>query len=205
MNSTPIADMRSLASALATNSASAPYNLSITGRGVRAGASIPYQVATSKPLSPCSSRLGISGAAAERFAVVTPSARIRPLRTCGIMVAIGSKIICTRPASRSGTATPVPLYGTCNMSIPVMRLNNSPERCPVLPVPADAKVSWPGLALASATSSFTLFAGNEGVTASRLTAMPSGVMGLKSRTGSYGSLAKVAALTAKVSDPSSSV
>ena len=48
------------------------------------------------------------------------------------------------------------------MLIPVRLLNISIVRCAAAPIPLDAKLSSPGLAFASAISSFTLFAGNEG-------------------------------------------
>ena len=50
--------------------------------GTPAGAVMPYQEATSKFGTPCSSRLGTSGMVLERFAVETPSAFNNPPKTC---------------------------------------------------------------------------------------------------------------------------
>ena len=47
------------------------------------------------------------------------------------------------------------------MSMPAIVLNSSMARCGALPVPGDAIVSLPGLALACAMNSFTVFAGEE--------------------------------------------
>ena len=52
--------------------------------------------------------------------------------------------------------------GTCSMLTPATCLNISAARCWVAPKPAVPNVSLPGLALASATSSFTSFAGKSG-------------------------------------------
>ena len=80
---------------------------------------------------------------------------MRPARTCGSIVGRGSKMR-WRPDRRSGNAGPVPWDGTWVISMPAMRLNNSPEKCEVLPGPADAKLSCPGRALAYAISSFII-------------------------------------------------
>ncbi len=53
-----------------------------------------------------------------------------------------------------------------------------------MPTPLEAKLSWPGFALASATSSFTDLAGRSLVTTSTVGAIPSSVIGAKSRIGS---------------------
>ena len=67
-------------------------------------------------------------------------------------------------------------------------LNSSPARCWVVPTPAEAKVSVPGCARASATSSLTLFAGTSLLTTKMLGVKQSWVIGAKSLTGSNGSL-----------------
>ena len=41
----------------------------------------------------------------------------------------------------------MPLYGMWVASMPVRSLNISPARCGVVPMPAEAKLSLPGLAL----------------------------------------------------------
>ena len=52
--------------------------------------------------------VGKSGSAAERFAVVTASARTPPDWTCGRIAVMVSKIIAVRPPSRSGWAAELP-------------------------------------------------------------------------------------------------
>jgi hypothetical protein len=77
--------------------------------GVFAGASAPNQVVTSKPGSAASDSVGTSGSAAERFAVVTASARSFPDLMCGSDGGTVSNIMCTWPPTRSVTAGPLPL------------------------------------------------------------------------------------------------
>ena len=62
-------------------------------------------------------------------------------------------------------ALPEPLYGTCTISTFARLLNNSSDRCGLVPMPGEPTVSVPGFALASAITSFTVFAGTEGCTA----------------------------------------
>ena len=76
----------------------------------------------------------MSGNAAERVAVVIPSARKRPLRTCGTVNAmLLVAIIATRPASVSMSPGAVPLYGTWVRRICVMLANSSMTRCGLVP------------------------------------------------------------------------
>ena len=49
-----------------------------------------------------------------------------------------SKIIAVRPASRSGCAAELPLYGTCCILVPVMLMKSSAAMCSELPGPLDA-------------------------------------------------------------------
>ncbi len=96
--------------------------------GVRAGANRPMKFCDIISGSPCSTAVGISGAAARRRGVVTARMRNLPLR-CSSMswaVTLGVAIgIC--PLSRSVSAGPAPLYGTCTMSPPpISDLNSSP-------------------------------------------------------------------------------
>src|SRR6185436_8551902 len=57
---------------------------------------------------------------------------------------------------------PEPLNGTCTMSMRASDLNNSPDRCGFVPMPAEPNVRLPGFALASAISSTTVLAGTDG-------------------------------------------
>ena len=100
-----------------------------------------------------------------------------------------SNIIMTWPPIRSWLAGAAPLYGTCTMSTFAVSLKSSAAMWPELPTPCDAYVRSPFLALASATSSFTDFAGSAGCITSTFGAVPIRMTGLKSFTGSYGSFA----------------
>src|SRR5215211_8438657 len=72
------------------------------------------------------------------------------------------------------------------MSILAMLLNNSPERWLVEPGPAEAKLILPGWLLASAISSWTLFAGTAGFTIRTIGATANNAIGARSFAGSYG-------------------
>src|SRR5262249_35676734 len=86
-------------------------------------------------------------------------------------------------------AGPAPGKGTITRSRPNVSLNSSPERCGVDPVPGCAKLYLPGLALISATRSLTDWAGTCGLTHNTLGEAATSVTGVKSRNGSYGTLA----------------
>ena len=60
-----------------------PCSVRTISRGVPAGANRPYHCTESKPGNPLSLMVGMSGAVATRFALVTPSMRKRPARACG--------------------------------------------------------------------------------------------------------------------------
>jgi hypothetical protein len=66
-------------------------SFAMISRGVAAGTAMPNHEPVSKPFRPCSSSVGVSPAAAIRFKLVTPSARTRPLFTCGIVDTIAPK------------------------------------------------------------------------------------------------------------------
>ncbi len=68
------------------------------------------------------------------------------------------------PATRSVTAGPPPLYGTCVKSVPVRSLNSSVARCGTLPLPGEPYMIVPGFAFASASSSCGVAAPTEGCT-----------------------------------------
>jgi hypothetical protein len=71
-----------------------------------------------------------------------------PARTYSIDDGIVANITCTCPAMRSVTAGPAPRYGTCSMLTPVIILNISPLTWTMVPLPDDAMVTLPGLAVA---------------------------------------------------------
>jgi hypothetical protein len=64
-------------------------------------------------------------------------------------------------------------------------LNSSPVKCGAVPVPGEARVSLPGFALASATSSRTDFAGDEFGTNMKNGKLVRCAIGAKSAIGSY--------------------
>ncbi|MNV13921.1 hypothetical protein D3C71_1045850 [compost metagenome] len=76
--------------------------------GVPAGANTPNQAATSKPGTPDSAMVGISGANGTRLPVVTASPVSLPARTWGSSGGRLSKMESTCPPKRSATAGPLP-------------------------------------------------------------------------------------------------
>ena len=81
-----------------------------------------------------------------------------------VVKAAGSdeNITCTCPLARSVNAGGAPLYGTWVHVTLIIERKSSPDRCVMVPVPADATLISPGLTLASAVRSLTFFTGNEG-------------------------------------------
>ena len=82
------------------------------------------------------------------------------------------------------------------MSMPAMLLNSSPDMCGAPPVPLEANVSLPGLALPYAMSSFTLFTGSLGLTTSTSGTTCVRITGSKLFTVSYGSFLNITGLIA---------
>ena len=80
--------------------------------------------------------------------------------------------------------------------MPAIRLKSSPHRWSELPTPEEAKLSFPGSALARATSSCTLFAGNSGATIRMCGVAATGASGTRSVCALYGRLGSAAALIA---------
>ena len=95
-------------------------------------------VNTSNPGHPSSAIVGTSGSDGSRVAVVTASARSLPAFTCGEALTTLSIMIGTWPAITSISAGPLPLYGTCSMSMPAARLKSSMPRWDGEPLPIDA-------------------------------------------------------------------
>src|SRR4029453_15257097 len=120
-----------------------------------AGASTPNHDEASKPGNPASATVGTSGSAGARVLEVTASARSLPALICGSDGGRLSNISCTWPLRRSAKAGALPLYGTCVICTPAITLKSSPDRWIDVPLPDDAKLSFPGLALAQAMSSCT--------------------------------------------------
>ena len=75
-----------------------------------------------------------------------------------------SNMICTWPLIMSVSAGFEPRYGTCVIFTPVIAMNNSADRCTEVPLPDDARLTLPGLALAWSMNSCTVLAGTLGCT-----------------------------------------
>ena len=83
-------------------------------------------------------------------------------------LAVGQNISGTCPATRSISAGATPLYGMgFNLTL-AMAANSSAERCVLVPVPVEAKLSPPGSRFASAIKSAIECAGTDGFTRTRL-------------------------------------
>src|SRR5262249_33927926 len=82
------------------------------------------------------------------------------------------------------------------MATPVITLNNSPAKWDGVPVPADAMLILPGLALAEAINSGTVFAGTDGCTSMTRGVRMMHAIGAMSRRKTKLSLSKGVALIA---------
>ena len=74
--------------------------------------------------------------------------RSLPALMCGSDEGVASNITCTWPPKRSLSAGDEPRYGPWIISTSAIILNNSPVTWLVDPLPADAMLILPGLALA---------------------------------------------------------
>src|SRR5688572_18675952 len=160
----------------------------MTGFGVPALVISPNQPSNAQPGTPDSTTVGRFGNADEHLLLLTLTARTLPALICGDARIAGAKVISSRPETISVIASAKPLKGTCTILIPAVLWKSSPLICEFEPMPADVKLNVPGFALASATSSFTFFAGRDGWTIRMFGMSASGVMPAKSFTGSNGSL-----------------
>ena len=86
----------------------------------------------------------------------------------GTAGAIAPNEIGVWPATVEPTAGPPPPNGTCTRSSLSDSLNNSPTSCGGVPVPGEAKLYLPGVALTRSTSSLTDFTGSDGLTVSTI-------------------------------------
>src|SRR5687767_5829406 len=145
---------------------------------------MPNHCDTTNVGMPDSTNVGTWGRIFTRFAAVTASARILPDFTCGCADSTVETEALISPEMRLMNAAPEPLNSTCCMSTPAVCLNSSAVMCGLVPTPGEPNVSCPGLALASAMSSFTLFAGTAALTVMICTASTTHDMGAKSRTAS---------------------
>ena len=107
-------------------------------------------------------------------------ARSLPAWICDCSGCITAKIICVSPCTVDSTAGGEPLKGTCTASMPAIDFSSSALRCDELPLPTDAKLSLPGLALAQATRSATDLIGRSAFTASTFGWLDVMMMGARS-------------------------
>src|SRR6266516_4891083 len=134
----PSSSNRDLTGAWASAALVSALILAMTSCGVLAGTKKPNHENTSKPGKPDSAMVGRSGTTATRSLVVTASPRKLPAFTCSSTVGMLSKMTSTRPGIRSLIAGAPPRYGMCVIATFAIRLNNSPHRCSVVPLPEDA-------------------------------------------------------------------
>jgi hypothetical protein len=80
----------------------------------------------------------ISGAATDRVAVVTASARSLPARASGNAVTMFSNMNIVSPLKVAVAEGAAPLYGTCCSFTRAIVANISTNRCAPEPLPADA-------------------------------------------------------------------
>src|SRR5262249_6343555 len=113
-----------------------------------------------------SAMFGRSDNACNRVLLATANARSLPSLTCGTTGGGAVNAIGVWPATVEPIAKPALLKGTCTRSRPSDRRNNSPTRCPGVPVPGEAKLYLPGWALMRATRSLTDCTGSDGLTES---------------------------------------
>src|SRR5215212_11585862 len=145
-------------------------SLLMIARGVPFGTKNPFQLLYSYPGTPASSTVGSSGNSGERCFDEIASARKRPDLMCPTNAAAGAMHHCDSFAITAAAIGPPPLYGTCTELMPASVVNITPARWLDEPIPAEDMFSLPGCALASATSSFTVLAGNDGCATSTASA-----------------------------------
>ena len=90
----------------------------------------------------------MSGSASERVAVVTASARSLPALTYSIDDGIVAKSTCTCPPSRSVSAGRTAAIRHVHHVDAGHHLEQFARQCGAVPLPADAMLTLPGLALA---------------------------------------------------------
>src|SRR5205807_2374994 len=108
-----------------SNAFTPAFSFEMTAPAVPAGANMPYQVSTSRSASPNSLSVGTSGNAGERSELITASMRSFPLWTYGATVCSDTIMAWTCPPTRSASAPPDPLYGTCTRSMRASSLSSS--------------------------------------------------------------------------------
>src|SRR6516225_7684223 len=100
---------------------------------------------------------------------------------CGSDEGVASNITCTWPAKRSVSAGDEPRYGTWTISTPAIILNSSPTTWCVEPLPADAMLILPGVALGVGVNSGQVLGGPDGFTSMMKQKVASPLIGAMSR------------------------
>ena len=108
----------------------------------------PYQFTVRTPEMPASVVVGTLGISDERSVPVVASAASLLPSTNGTTLEISPNAASIVPPMMSATDWLVPRYGTWVTSIPASLCKSSIDRCVVVPMPAEPKVSLPGLAFA---------------------------------------------------------
>src|SRR5580693_8852017 len=134
--------------------------------GVPAGATTAVQVAPTTSGKPASAMVGTSGSVGARSLPVTASARKPPLLISGSAGANAPNEIGVWPPTVASTAGSPPPNGTCTRSSFNACANSEPTSCGGVPVPGEAKLYLPGCERIKSTSSLTVCAGTDGLTAS---------------------------------------
>src|SRR5262249_40341671 len=121
-----------------------------------------------------------------RALLVIARARSLPSLRCGNAGGGVPKESGVCPARFEPIARPPLLNGTCTRSRLSDSRNNLPQRCDGVPVPGEAKLYLPGLALIRATKSRVVCAGTDGWTVNTVVVETASVIGSKSLIGSKG-------------------
>src|SRR5580704_12340008 len=129
--------------------------------------------------------VGTSGRSGQRSSAQSASARNAPDLTCGADGASEPEHNCTVPASSASTASPPPLNTTDSSLGRFSRLlRTSNSSCGVVPMGEVEQLYFSGLARASATNSFMVFAGNSDFTTKMFGEPPNSQTATKSLYGS---------------------
>ena len=113
------------------------FSRPISSRGVPDGASMPYQIGTSKPCTPDSAAVGTFGRLGTRFSDSSAIPFTLPAVTCGAAMAAAMMSMSVSPDIRPTSACPEPLYGTCTVRIFIRLFSSSAARWPVVPTPPE--------------------------------------------------------------------
>src|SRR6185312_4182506 len=133
--------------------------------------------------------VGTFGISGQRVSPVTARQRMVPALMCGEAGGSEPEESCTVPASSAAIASPPPLNTTSESFGRFSRiLSTSSWICGVVPIGGVAQLNFSGSALARATNSFIVLAGNSDLTTNVLGEVASSLTPTKSLCASYGVL-----------------